>query len=300
MAEPHPLADLVPGLIVGELARPAGHLRWLGAGQGAPAILLVSGAGETALDWLPILGPLATMSTVVALDRAGLGLSDPTREVSARSQVDDLAAVLTTLGPAILVGHSWGGLLVELLARRQPASVAGIVLVDPSHEELAASMQLRWRLTGAALGPGLAVAHRVGLFSRLARPMGRKLAMLSTVDPVVRAAVEDAYVGSYRRRHQVAMIGKENRLGLTSVEFARGIRADRTLPDVPLVVLTATKGKPQALHDQSTKLHAAVAANAPRGRQVVVADSGHYIHHDQPDAVVDAIAAVLAEARQQP
>jgi pimeloyl-ACP methyl ester carboxylesterase len=294
MVAPHQLAELVPELTVGELARPHGKLRWLTAGRGAPVILLVSGAGETALDWLPILAPISALSTVVAVDRAGLGLSDPAGRVSVESQVDDLVAVLARVGPAILVGHSWGGLLVQLVARRQPASVVGLVLVDPSHEELSASMPLRWRAALAGLGPAPALVHRLGLFPRLARPMGRKLAARCTADPALQAAIENEYVASYRRRHQVAMISAENRLGAASVSLMRAARIAPRLPDVPLVVLTATTGKPPALQEQSAQLHAGVAAEAPRGRQIVVENSGHYIHHDRPEAVIDAIADMLA------
>ena len=299
MPTAHPLANLVPDLTVGELDRPGRRLRWLSAGHGEPPILFVAGAGETALDWLPILPSTALLSTVVAVDRAGLGLSDPAVRVSIQSQVDDLAAVLARVGPAIVVGHSWGGLLAQLVAWHQPESVAGMVLVDPSHEELAASTPLRLRLALRALGPALALTHRAGLFRLLARPMGRNLAALSTPEPDLRAAIEVAYLESYRRRGQVAMIGKENRLGPTSVSFVRDARARARPPQVPLIVLTATTGKPPALQLRSARLLAAVARAAPRGRQIMVENSGHYIHHDRPGVVVEAIADVLAMVRHK-
>jgi pimeloyl-ACP methyl ester carboxylesterase len=37
-------------------------------------------------------------------------------------------------GPCVLAGHSWGGILVQLLAFRRPDLAAGLVLVDPGHE----------------------------------------------------------------------------------------------------------------------------------------------------------------------
>jgi pimeloyl-ACP methyl ester carboxylesterase len=49
----------------------------------------------------------------------------------------------------VLAGHSWGGVLVQLLAFRRPELVAGLVLVDPGHEEmgrfLPAPVQWGWR-----------------------------------------------------------------------------------------------------------------------------------------------------------
>ena len=203
MALPDELAELVPGLSIGALdrllrpGRPARQLRWLTAGRGDPPILLISGAGETALDWLPILPSIAALSTVVALDRAGLGLSAPDVRLSVQRQVDDIAAVLAHIGPAVVVGHSWGGLLVQLVAWQNPGSVRGLVLVDPSHEDVFGSLPLRLRVAVAAMGPALTLAHTVGLFPRLARPMGQKLAALCTPDPGLRSAIEAAYLRSY-------------------------------------------------------------------------------------------------------
>jgi pimeloyl-ACP methyl ester carboxylesterase len=303
----HGLDALVPGLTLTEVARPGRRhgrrdrgqpprrLRLLTAGRGDPPVLLVAGAGETALDWLPILGQVAALSTVVALDRAGLGSSDPAPGVSALSQVDDLAAVLAEIGPAVVVGHSWGGLLVQLLAWQHPSAIRGMVLVDPSHEELFAVTPWHLRVAAAAMAPALSLLHRVGIFHRLARPMARRLAMVSTTEPALQPVVEAAYLHAYRERRQARMIGVENRLGFGEVPRIRQARS--SLPDVPVVVLTATTGKPPALQRVSTRLLAQLAADAPRAELVVVAESGHYIHHDQPAVVVETIATVLAAAR---
>jgi pimeloyl-ACP methyl ester carboxylesterase len=289
----------MPGLTVGSVARPSGRqLRWLTAGHGEPPILLIAGAGETGLDWLPILPAVSELSTVVALDRAGLGRSDPVVDLTVESQVDDLGAALAETGPAILVGHSWGGLLAQLVTWRHPESVAGLVLVDPSHEELFAELQWHLRLALAAFGPALTLAHAVGLFPRLARPMARRLAERSTEDARRRVAIEQAYLAAYRRRDQVRMIGRENRMANRSHPALRRARAQAQWPDVPAIVLIATTGKPPAMQRRSTELLTDVAAAMPHGRGVMVEGSGHYIHHDQPDAVVAAIADVLGADRR--
>ena len=80
---------------------------------------------------MPLLAPHVR---VAAYDRAGLGGSDPAPGlVTIDRQIDDLASVITGLatGPCVLAGHSWGGMLVQLLAFRRPDLVAGLVLVDP-------------------------------------------------------------------------------------------------------------------------------------------------------------------------
>ena len=50
--------------------------------------------------------------------------------------------------------------------------------------------------------------------------------------------------------------------------------------------------KPDWLREQALGLHRAVARSATRGQYVEV-DAGHYIHHDRPDAVVDAVDRVV-------
>ena len=291
------LQRYVPGLAAYEVTRLGRRLRGMTAGQGVPPIVLVSGAGESALDWLPIMPATAALSTVVAVDRAGLGASDPDTHLEIQSQVDDLAAVLAVTGPAVVVGHSWGGHLAQLVAWQHPESIEGLVLVDPSHEELTAALSLRLRIASAAIGPAIVGMRLTGLFPRVARSMARRLAALCAQEPGVRAAIEDAYMRSYRHRHQVSMIGRENRLLDRNLDLVRRARSHGKAPNVPAAVLAATRGKPKALQEKATSLYADVAAALPRGRLILVEDSGHYVHHDRPAVVVDAIAAVLAEIR---
>jgi pimeloyl-ACP methyl ester carboxylesterase len=76
---------------------------------------------------------------VVAYDRAGLGGSAPSAgPVVLAGQVRDLESVITSAaaGSCVLAGHSWGGILVQLLAWHRPELVAGLVLVDPAHEQM--------------------------------------------------------------------------------------------------------------------------------------------------------------------
>ena len=63
-----------------------------------------------------------------------------------------LASVITELasGPCVLAGHSWGGILVQLLAFRRPDLVAGLVLVDPGHEDMERALPLPARWDGGS------------------------------------------------------------------------------------------------------------------------------------------------------
>jgi pimeloyl-ACP methyl ester carboxylesterase len=130
-------------------------LRRVELGAGKPAVVLEAGRNSTAASWQPVMSLLAPRTHVVAYDRASLGGSAPAADpVTIDRQVDDLASVVTGLaaGRCVLAGHSWGGTLVQLLAFRRPELVAGLVLVDPAHEQMAAALPspVRWgmRLIG--------------------------------------------------------------------------------------------------------------------------------------------------------
>ena len=118
-------------------------------GAGEPAVVLESGLNNGAASWQRVLPLLAPHVRVAAYDRAGIGGSAPAPGVATIDrQIDDLASVITGLasGPCVLAGHSWGGILVQLLAFRRPDLVAGLVLVDPGHEEMESALPppARW------------------------------------------------------------------------------------------------------------------------------------------------------------
>jgi len=102
---------------------------------------------------MPLLAPHVH---VAAYDRAGIGGSAPAPGlVTTNRQIDDLASVIVGLAaePCVLAGHSWGDILVQLLAFRRPDLAAGLVLVDPGHEEMESGLPLPlqwgWRIMRA-------------------------------------------------------------------------------------------------------------------------------------------------------
>jgi pimeloyl-ACP methyl ester carboxylesterase len=124
-------------------------VRRVEAGTGGPAVVLEAGLNNGAASWEPVMPLLVPYTRVAAYDRAGIGGSAPAPGlVTIDRQIDDLASVITGLGagPCVLAGHSWGGILVQLLAFRRPDLAAGLVLVDPGHEEMDSALPppARW------------------------------------------------------------------------------------------------------------------------------------------------------------
>ncbi len=118
----------------------SGVVEYAANGQGPPVIVLESGLGDDLTSWRSVFCSLAERGRTVAYSRAGLGASTSSpgsRDLATESQ--ELWELLRMLGeqpPFLLVGHSWGGLIVQALAAQHPEQIAGMVLVDSAHPDL--------------------------------------------------------------------------------------------------------------------------------------------------------------------
>jgi pimeloyl-ACP methyl ester carboxylesterase len=108
-------------------------------GEGTPTVILEAGLTAGALTWEAVQSEVAEFTRVCSYDRANLGQSDPAEGPrTAQDAADDLTALVTNAhlsAPYILVGASFGGHIIRLFAAQHPGEVAGIVLVDASHED---------------------------------------------------------------------------------------------------------------------------------------------------------------------
>lgn len=109
------------------------------AGHGAPAVVFENGLGGRLQWWAEVLPAIAQETTVFAYNRAGTGTStEASMPRDGETIIDELRRNLRDKGiapPYVLVGHSLGGLYMQLYARRYPQEVAGLVLVDSTHPE---------------------------------------------------------------------------------------------------------------------------------------------------------------------
>ncbi|TMD96717.1 MAG: alpha/beta hydrolase, partial [Chloroflexi bacterium] len=116
------------------------HLYCTGTGRpGSPTVILDEGQARTSLGWSKVQPGVASFTRVCSYDRAGYGWSDtgPLPRTAGRmvTELHTLLARAGVAGPYVLVGHSYGGLIMQLYTYTYPQQVAGLVLVDSVHAD---------------------------------------------------------------------------------------------------------------------------------------------------------------------
>jgi len=113
-------------------------------GEGSPTVILESGWSVPGVSWSLVQPEVARFARVCSYDRAGYGWSD---EGPMPRTADEIARELHTLlhnagvnPPYVLAGHSLGGYVIRCFRGMYPNEVAGMVLVDPSQEDMNALM----------------------------------------------------------------------------------------------------------------------------------------------------------------
>ena len=120
------------GTVTTESGTPLAYWRF---GKGPP-LVMVHGTAADHSRWGPVLPALEERFTVYAVDRRGRGGSGDSDGYAVGREVEDIAAVVDSLGePVNLLGHSYGGLVfhdvtnVHHAKRALAAGVDGLILV---------------------------------------------------------------------------------------------------------------------------------------------------------------------------
>ena len=107
-------------------------------GSGAPTVIFELGAAGGHLAYWRVQSAVSKYTGTLVYERAGLGRSSLRHETRSAEQIAiELHALLGALHippPYVLVGHSYGGLLIRVFAHRYPTEIAGLIFVDPATE----------------------------------------------------------------------------------------------------------------------------------------------------------------------
>ena len=266
------------------------------SGTGGPVVVVLPGAGLTGLGYLNLHEQVSQFATSVLYDRAGTGWSDHAELPRSATEVTDelrsLLRVAGVLAPYVFVGHSLGGIYARCFAQRFPADVAGLVFLDPGHEDYTTKLptpSLFERLrTSLALFRALLQLkrHYRGFFER----------MFADWPAPVRDLLFEYHLTSWR-------IGLKEAKNFESI--CDEVRRGGDMPDVPLIVLTgmgidpfravfATDASQRKLNKIKLAINRAIANSVSHGEHRALENAAHATFHvDRPDAVVQAIRNLL-------
>lgn len=259
-------------------------------GKGSPTVILVGGLKASADDWSladksasAVFPEVAKFTRVCAYDRPGTPVgerasrSDPVRQpTTAGDAVTDLHALLKAAGlegPYVLVGHSYGGLVAKLYASTYPEEVCGLVLVDALSEGLRdAETPDQWAIQRKLLEGDIRDSLR--LYPDLER-----------IDPD----------RSFDQTHSSPPLHPLPLVVLSAdrawAPQIQSLAAAGQLPaDVPADFGHVVDAAQREAQERLARL-------LPNARHITNTNSGHEIHKEQPQLVIDAIREVVEAVR---
>lgn len=231
------------------------------AGIGAPAVVLVNGAGGPLAGWGRIWKTLSDCTATFAYNRAGIGRSSkPIHPQTGSHLVSSLAALLQAAQqqpPYLLVGHSLGGLIVNLFARTHPHLVAGVVLIEATAPD----------------DPAQLAQYESGL----QRTVRRLLDTVSPQSPLAEPAQVAATVAELKQAPPFPAVP------LTVVTGTKPAMRWAT--------------RPEALATRAANQRQLVSLS-PLGVRVEASRSGHFPQLTEPDLVAGTIIQLVERLRQ--
>ena len=287
-------------------------------GEGGPPVIFDAALGGSSLSWSLVQPAVARHTRACSYDRAGFGWSDagPLPRTAGRiaDELHQLLRAAAIAPPYVLVGHSYGGLVMRLYASRHANDVVGLVLIEPAIPEewsnptdeqralIARGVRLcRYGATAARRG----LAHLVSMLVRFGALGAARLLVSLVSRGGLHRADEGILAPIWKLPPEVRGVLREmwtqpkffEALGSqieTICESARAVMSGGPpdYDDLPLMVISSARSREERLQADS-----ALARRSMCGRHILAADSGHWIPLDAPHVVIDAVTAMVAEVR---
>jgi pimeloyl-ACP methyl ester carboxylesterase len=260
------------------------RLHYVDRGNGPPVVLL-HGASSSLLDFDgSITDHLAKTHRVIAIDRPGCGYCEQSDDwMDPARQAELLRAALVQLGVEnpMLVGHSWSGSIVMAYALAYPSELAAGVLLAGAVNGWKAGVHWSidissWPLIGRAFA------------WTLVYPAGQLLLEQSIVQVFSPNTPPPDYVARtgamLALRPEVFLASARDVRRLSAFLLEQSQRYDRV--EVPLLLLTGDQDSVVPAWNHADRL----IKRLPHATRVVLANTGHALHHSRPEKVSQLIS----------
>jgi len=252
--------------------------------EAKPPVVFESGLGLSRLLWANVAHLLAKAGyRTISYDRSGLGRSPAATERNLEALVADLEQVVRAYAPqgAIIVGHSYGGIMARLLTARQPQLVKALVLVDPSSEFVGAQIGPLGKRLEALFDSAITFSRDLKLLPIFLMAAGYKH-LPARLQQKVR--VEDVSDAALKARRQ------ENKGYYPALAKLR--EQPLPHPQVPVEILLASSSP----ESEWFKAHSEYASKLPDAHLWQASTSSHMVPLLKPQEV--ALAVKQADARR--
>jgi 3-oxoadipate enol-lactonase len=265
---------LLPGLEERSHSFRGARLRSFAGGDGPP-ILLLHGFGGSAWNFAE-LAPLLDGYRLVVPDLPGQGGSAPLPAPSLAGFADAVAGLLD--GPAVVVGHSMGGVVALRLAERHPGLVSGLVLAAPAGISSSTRRAEALLTLVGILQPGRIAGRFV---TRIARSPRLRQLVFGPLEVANGRALSERAVHGFLQAPRLHTDSIGAGLALAAVDPRSFL--DRV--SCPVLVLFGARDRQVPLADgfEYTRLLGAELR--------LIADCGHLLIGERPDACARAILA---------
>ena len=261
-----------------------------------PLLILLHGFPENHHAWHRVVGPLATLGwRVWAPDMRGYDLSDKPRPVRAYRSDElsaDVAGLIDAAGVqrAVIVGHDWGGLVAWHVARRYPARVGKLVIINAPHP----GVIRRRMLTDPRqlLRSSYVFAFQVPWLPEL---LMRAWNWRAPARALIRTSRAGTFSPEVLQRYRTAWARPGAMTAMINYYRAAARSLGDTGPDTPVAAPTLLLwGR------EDTFLVSELATDSARecvdARVEYVDGATHWLHHEEPMRVVASISRFLGPA----
>ena len=264
------------------------HTRVGGKG---PVVLLLHGFGDTGDMWAPLAARLVKDHTVVAPDLRGMGLSShPETGYDKKTEAKDIAAVLKSLGidgPVALVTHDIGNMVGYAFAAQNRGRVTRWVVMDAplpglGHWNDVLLDQRTWHFDFYGPDEERLVAGRERIY------LDRFYNELSADPKHIDEATRQHYTALYSRPHAIHDAFEQFKAFRGDAVDNQKFLAEGKLA-MPVLAIGGEKSFGRGFANE-------IEFAASNVRALSIANSGHWLMEEQPEATMAAIQSFLAEA----
>lgn len=277
-------------------------------GVGSPVVIFENGSADFSFIWSMVQPEIAKLTKTVSYDRAGYGCSEqgPLPRTS-RQICWELHTALKNAGvnpPYILVGQSFGGFIVRAFARYYPGEVAGMILVEAVQEDqkifMGGDKPMRIRESARGrIAPEIQTSYTPSYDTSTSSST-----MTMDIDPLFKRFpenIQSRQIWAQSQPHYIPSVQAEMDWSPEDVSnlFNHRNEKEYLLGNMPLIVMTRGKGGFEGRKDSLQLENYRLASQeqlvrlSSNSKHIIVMNSGHNIHVEDPGAVIEAIEEVL-------